>query len=214
MGAGHPAPMLIFLHHDLVFLPGSKTGTTALEGALRPHCSIEVRNPPRLRHMNVRRFRREWRPFLNASYGFDGQTVSILREPLEWLQSWFRYRSRDEIKATDRSTANMSFDSFIEAVLQDTPPPFADVGHQHFFATSPEGAVQIDHLFVYEQFDQAVAFFEQRLNVALHVPAKNVSPDRRAPLSPDLEAELRRKRADEFALYAQIAEKGYLRTRP
>lgn len=213
MGAGHPAPMLIFLRHNLVFLPASKTGTTAVEGALRPHCSIEVRNPPRLRHMNVRRFRREWRPFLQEAYGFDGETVSVLREPLSWLESWYRYRGRDQIKSTNRSTAGMSFDHFVEQVLQDEPPPFADVGSQFFFATSNTDEIEIDHLFVYEQFDRVVAFLEARLGQTLKLSEANVSPSRSARLSPDLEAELRRKWAKEFTLYARIAEAGHLQAK-
>lgn len=205
--------MLVFLKHNLVFLAAPKTGTTALEQVLRPHCSIELRNPPGLRHMAARRYYRQWAPFLRDSQRFEGQTMAVLREPLSWLQSWYRYRGRDAIKHTSRSTAGISFDQFIEGVLSDTPPDYANVGEQFYFATSPDGEVMVDHLFVYEQFDRPLTFLRDRLGRNLKLPEANVSPRRPLALSPDLEAALRRKRAAEFALYDQIAAVGHLRAR-
>ena len=202
--------MLIFMRHNLVFLAAPKTGTTALESELRPHCSIEVRNPPGMRHMGARRYRRQWAPFLRDVHKFEGETMAVLREPLSWLQSWYRYRSRDAIKGTSRSTAGISFDQFIEAVLAEDQPDFANVGEQEYFASLGNGKIGIDHLFTYEDFDKPLAFLCDRLGRNIKVPERNVSPARPLALSGDLETELRRKRANEFALYARIAEAGHL----
>ncbi len=203
--------MLVFIRHSLAYLATPKTGTTALEAALRPHCSVEVRNPPGLRHMSARRYQRQWAPFLREAHQFHGETMAVLREPVSWLESWYRYRGREQIAGTPRSTAEISFDKFIEGVLAEKPPAYADVGDQNFFATSGEGDVLIDHLFVYEQFDLPLAFLSNRLGRDLKIPKANISPKRKIQLAPDLEAELRSKRAAEFALYDQVASAGHLR---
>ncbi len=165
--------------------------------------------------MGARRYHREWAPFLREVHQFEGETMAVLREPLSWLQSWYRYRSRDAIKGTSRSTAGISFEQFIEAVLSDTPPDFAKVGEQDYFASLNSGEIGIDHLFCYEDFAKPVAFLSERLGHNIKLPERNVSPSASAflTLSAELMAELRRKRAREFALYARILEVGHLKAR-
>ena len=51
--------MLVFWKARLVLLAVPKTGTTALEEAFLPWADASFLNPPRLKHMTVRRYRRQ-----------------------------------------------------------------------------------------------------------------------------------------------------------
>jgi hypothetical protein len=57
--AGHGRTMLVFWKARLVFLAVPKTGSTALEAAFLPWADASFLNPPRLKHMTVRRYRRQ-----------------------------------------------------------------------------------------------------------------------------------------------------------
>ena len=204
--------MLIFLKQRLVFFAVPKTGTTALEEALRPFASIDLRDPPHLRHMNAGAYHRDVRPWLANTFDAQPETVAILRHPLERLRSWYRYRHAPVFKGTPDGVHGLSFDDFIAETLKDDPRPFGRIGSQDRFALGADDAVRIHHLFVYEQMDLALDFLDARIAKPFEMPELNVSPRAPAPLSPDLEAAVRRARAREFSLYDRVAAQGHLAT--
>src|SRR6478735_6787005 len=113
---------MIFLHKArLVILSQPKTGTTALEAVLSPRASISVSKPPELKHMSYRGFMTFVAPLIEATTGLDRsdyEVVSVMREPVDWLGSWYRYRTRDELKKPDNPrsvnfTGHLSFDDFV-----------------------------------------------------------------------------------------------------
>ena len=129
-----------------------------------------------------------------------------MREPRDWLGSWFRYRQRDEVDA-GKSTAGMSFDRFVNAWCDDPQPDFAAVGSQAKFL-QPKGEKGIDHLFRYEEIDTFLHFLEDRLNCEIILPRLNVSPPGDLGLEPDTETRLRKVAARDFALYDTLRASG------
>jgi hypothetical protein len=204
--------MLIFLKQNLVFFAVPKTGTTALEEALRPHCSIDLRDPPTLRHMNAGLYHNKWGPWLAETYDLRPQTMAILRDPLERLRSWYRYRQAPIFHGKPLSALGVPFEQFLEQTLAADPPAYAQVGSQDRFCLSAQDGVRIRHLFVYEDLPRATQFLEERLKRKVAMPVRNVSPRAQTPLSAELEARVRQARAREFRLYAKVAEQGYLET--
>jgi len=88
--------MLVFIAQKLVFLAMPKTGTTAIETAMDPWADAVFRTPSGLKHTNIQRFNRFYRkPFESHANG-DIETVCVVREPVDWLGSWYRYRSREQ----------------------------------------------------------------------------------------------------------------------
>lgn len=65
--------------------------------ALTPHSSILI---PRDRRSSTRRwqFNRYLRPWLEEKGYLELTTFGAIREPIEWLQSWWRYRARDDLQ--------------------------------------------------------------------------------------------------------------------
>ncbi|MCF6445635.1 hypothetical protein [Nereida sp. MMG025] len=199
--------MLIFFDPSLVFLAVPKTGTTAIELALKGKADIIFSKGRK--HINAQRYRNKIAPFLGDVFGQKPRTMAVMREPLDQLSSWYRYRARLE-PSNPNSTKAISFDQFVLDVLQDDPPQHARVGSQFGFVTSGKGKVLVDHLFAYERADTLHAFLRDHFG-AFSLSETNVSPKMKVSLSAEVEAELRRKRADDFALHDQImAAQGHL----
>lgn len=194
--------MMMFWKAGLVFLAVPKTGTQAYEAALGAHADAVLRHPPGLKHMTAQRFERKFRPLLPTLPGRRLETLAVIREPVDWLASWFRYRSRPQIDGKPASTAGLSFAAFVEGYLRDVQPPWARIGSQHRFVSAPDGTLLVDHLFAYEQQDALRRFLSERLGRRVETPpARNVSPALPVGLSDELAARLRAERPEEFALH-------------
>lgn len=198
--------MLVFPDKNLTFLATPKTGTTALETALRPHAQIIFAKGRK--HITARRYVQKVAPFLADTFGVTPDTCAVMRDPIAQIKSWYRYRARDEMAGTARSTRDISFDDFVRAVIADDPPEFAKIGSQHTFLTSKAGEVLVDHLFAYENQPELLAFLTRRFGVPIAPGRQNVSPPKDAPLSEDVAADLRTARAAEFALYERLTAAG------
>ena len=191
--------MLVFWDQRLAFLATPKTGSTAIAAALESLAAVSIQRPPMLKHTTVHRYRRFIGPYLEAASKDQFTLVALMREPRDWLGSWYRYRQREETDP-ERSTRGMSFDDFVRAWCEDPRPAFADVGSQERFLRPRQG-VGVDRLFRYEEIDSFVAFLEDRLNCEVILPRINVSPMGATDLSPQTEARMREVAAVDYALY-------------
>ncbi len=196
--------MLVFWDQRLVFLATPKTGSTAIAAALEPLAAVSVQRPPVLKHTTVHRFRRFVGPYLEAASKADWTVVALMREPRDWLGSWYRFRARDDQTDSSRSTREMSFDGFVQGWCRDPRPDYADVGSQAKFLRPRQGR-GADRLFRYEDFDSFVDFLEDRLGCEIVLPRLNVSPPGATELSPETEALMQVAAAEDFALYASLA---------
>lgn len=199
--------MLVFWKQKLVMLAVPKTGTTALEASLKPFASAIISDPPGMKHASLSRYRNVLEGFFEQRGRAPHEVMAVMREPIDWLGSWYRYRSRDQIAGKPNSTQGMDFDAFVEAWLLDKPPAFAQVGSQANFLTPDQGQDGIDHIFRYDRLEEAVRFLEDRLGTSLELPRRNVSPQKDLQLSPAIEARLRSEAAAEFSLWDKVCQK-------
>ena len=195
--------MLVFWDQRLVFLATPKTGSTAIATALESLAAVSIQRPPTLKHTTVQRFQRFLGPYLRVASGEEFTTVALMREPIDWLGSWYRFRQRDDMAEGSPSTRGMSFDDFANAYCETPQPAIANVGSQAKFLT-PEGKLPVDRIFRYEQIDTFVDFLEDRLGCEIHLPRVNVSPLGDLTLSAETEARLRKTMARDLALYASL----------
>lgn len=196
--------MLVFWDQRLSFLATPKTGSTAIAAALESLAAVSVQRPPLLKHTTVHRYRRFIGPYLAAASKEEFTLVALMREPRDWLGSWYRFRRREETEPL-RSTAGMSFDDFVRAWCQDPRPAFADVGSQARFLRPRQG-VGVDRLFRYEDIGGFVQFLGERLGCEVILPRLNVSPAGATELSAATEALLREAAAEDFALYRTLPD--------
>ncbi len=198
--------MLIFSAQSLAFIAVPKTGTTAVELALKPKADILFTKQHK--HMTARRFHAKIAPFLLKVYDLRPDRVAAIRNPEEQIRSWYRYRTRDAQKASDTSTMEKSFDEFVLAVISDDPPAYAAIGSQLKMLTSGRGEVLVHHLFAYESQPQFRTFLNNRFDEKIVFKQRNVSPDIHAPLEPATRKKLQAARAGEFDLYARVKDAG------
>jgi len=196
--------MLIFWNKKLAFLAVPKTGTTSIEASLCLKADIVLRNPPRLKHMTARMFEKKFAPVTSGEDVIKFETVAVMREPVDWLASWYRYRKRPQLAGKPASTEGISFDTFIESYLSDERPIYADIGSQFKFVTDKDGNVLVDHIFDYAHFSQLIAFLENKLDLSLELGHANKSPKEEVSLSPALLFELKRLYNKDFELYAKV----------
>ena len=200
--------MLMFHKAKLVFLAVPKTGTTAYANALEPLATMIVRDPPELKHAPVYRYNRFFRPMFEKFVGEDLTVMAVMREPIDWLGSWYRYRKRPFLDGQRTSTKDMSFDAFVDAYCTGDTPPFANVGNQARFLRPHQNGTRVTHVFRYEDQDGLTAFLEARLETKIATEKVNASPPEKLELSEDTEAKLKRKFALDFEVYESIKPGG------
>lgn len=196
--------MLIFIREKLVFFATPKTASTSVEMALGTTADIRISKLPNAKHTPFRKYKRLLEPFVLTLTGQEPDTVAMIREPVDWLGSWYRYRSRDELAGTPNSTAEISFDTFVESYLSDAPPEYARVGSQARFMSDKDGVIGMSHLFRYEDLDGLVRFLQMRVGKQFTLGRTNTSPPGEIKLAPTLRAELERTCSADFEIYNRL----------
>ncbi|WP_293575443.1 gamma-glutamyl kinase [Phaeobacter sp.] len=196
--------MLIFFKERLALLSVPKTGTTAYHAALAHRADLVISNPPELKHAPVYRYNRWIRPMFERVCDAELDLVAVMREPISWLGSWYRFRARAALDGHPNSTAGMSFDAFLKDACRGKPPAHANVGSQAKFLEPQPNGCAVKHLFRYEEPDALHSFLQERLQQSFELPQRNVSPALPLAVSNGTADLVRRKRAAEFALYESL----------
>lgn len=205
--------MLIFFEKKLVFLATPKTGSTAIEAALEPLASLAVQRPPALKHADLKSYHAFIAPWLKAATGEDFTTVALMREPLDWLRSWYRFRLRDDNEDPVHEMEGVSFEQFADGYGTPTgangandsgqaATSHAEIGSQSGFL-SHDGQ-RVDRIFRYEDIEAFTDFMEERLDCALILPRLNVPPSVDVSLSPEAQQRLSAVMAQDLALYQAL----------
>ncbi|MGB5864660.1 MAG: gamma-glutamyl kinase [Sulfitobacter sp.] len=196
--------MLVFFKERLAFLSVPKTGTTAYQSALAARADLAITNPPLLKHAPVYRYNRFIRPmFLNVCDA-EMELMAVMRDPVSWLGSWYRYRRRPFMQGRTNNTCDINFDEFVLAYMKGKRPGFAEVGNQLKFLERQPNGTGVTHLFRYEDQPRLKGFLEERLEMKITLARENESPAMNLALSADVEERFRRKFNDEFAFYDAI----------
>jgi hypothetical protein len=196
--------MLVFWEQRLVVLATPKAGSTAVAKALESLAVLSVQRPAALKHTSVSDYHRFVRPYLEATSGGHFTAVALMREPQEWLGSWYRFYQKDDHADTPFSTRGISFDTFVQAWCADTPPAYAAFGTQSDFLSPGQHPSGLNHLFRYADIGQFVLFLEDRLQCEIILPQVNVSPLATLTLSAASVAMMQHRAAADLALYAGL----------
>lgn len=195
--------MLISLKSNLAFLAMPKTGSTAIEAAIGPMCEIRFEGHPRVKHMNARRFERHMRPYLSGIGHGEIETFCLMREPIDWLSSWWRYRQRPQINGEPQSTKNMTFSQFARRYMEGDAK-VSTIGSQARFVTDGSGVPIVHRLFRYEDFAAVEALLRSRFPKLPPLERVNVSPAASPDLTEAQRAALKAHLAPEYAIYQSI----------
>jgi len=204
--------LLISVQKRLVFLSMTKTASTSIEEALAGHFDVVMRNPPSLKHVSYTGFMRMYAPILKKKCQLPRRkytVVCLFREPISWLESWYRYRSREQLKQGrrgrgERYTGHVTFTEFLEAYLRPEPPPFASVGEQYNFISKSNGEVGVDRVFRYDDIPSFQKFISETMNIEFTIPARNVSPAREVQVDAELIARVKQKISRSVEFYEKL----------
>jgi len=190
-----------------VLLAPTKTGSTSVEAAFFTHSQIILQSPPSFKHTTYAGFQRFLQPYL-ASGGFPRESYEVVcafREPVDWLSSWWRYRSREQLANPKNPrhrnyTGDISFEQFARAYM-DGSEQFAKVGRLSRFVSPRPGEPEVDRIFRYDRLDLLIDFLCEKVGEKVEVGSANASPHRSYSLSEECELELREFFAPEYRIY-------------
>lgn len=194
--------MLIFWEQRMVFLATPKAGSTAVEVALESLASVSLQRPTLLKHTDIATYRRHIGPWLLSQTGACFETIALMREPVDWLRSWYRFKQRDDHDDPAHQLAGVSFPDFARQYATADSPMRQEIGSQADFLTSDDGPV--DRIFRYEAIDDFIHHLEDRVGCAIELPRINVPPSIDVELDPQQEAMLRNAMARDLQLYATL----------
>lgn len=192
--------MMAMAHAGFVFLSMTKTGSTTIQREFERHALLVARRPPPMKHMTARFFESSMAPVL-AHYGFPRESyevVSMVREPVDWAASWWRYRARPGTEGRKSWTGDMGFDEFADRICTGE----VYLGSSAKFVSSLEGEVLVDRIYRYEHLDRAAAWMADKLGVKMpELAPVNVSPERAAAIDPATRAKLEAHYAADLEVY-------------
>ena len=198
--------MLIGVRKRFIFVANTKAASTAIERALMPYAEIHRGGSPAQKHIALHDVLAEY-DFL---FGQPGQAperffkFGVMREPIDWIGSWFRYRKGNEVESP--LPAEMSLAEFWargdwNIIRRD--------GRRHLQRdrfTAPDGTMLADMIIPYHELDAYLPAITAHLGVPGRLDRLNVSritPDD-APIPDTLRAEMRDFYAADYALWEQL----------
>jgi hypothetical protein len=199
---GYPRAMFAAPQHGFVFLSTTKTGSTAVENVFTPYAQLVARRPPSLKHMNAQGYAASLQPLL-AKHGFPRETydvVCVIREPIDWITSWWRYRSRPAAaeKEAKKYAGDLTLDEFCERFMDGE---FV-LGNMARFVRLRDGSCGVDVMFKYDHLDDLVVWMSEKIGIDVpHLPPANVSPPREDLMSAGVRARLEEHMAEHRSLY-------------
>lgn len=201
--------MMAFPEHGFVLLAMPKCASTSIETALAPYASLVIDKPPSRKHLGCAGFAKRIEPGLAAQGHPRGsyELVTMFRDPIAWLESWWRYRARLD-DGVDNSTHDLGFEEFARLYVDGDPTAPTPRGRPGRFLTV-DGVVQVDRVLAVERPDVWQAWFGERLGTEVCVERRNVSTERvAAELSDEMRAALVDYFAPEYAVRSRLQETG------
>ena len=126
--------MIIDYKNKLIFLATTKTASTSIETQLRKkkYCGF-VGEYSALKHIDLNKIKM----IQNALNIQDFKVWCVIRHPVDKSISWYNYRSRDQIKTTNRYLGNKSYKEYLNSMTtydlnehNDSKQVFDDRGNQ------------------------------------------------------------------------------------
>jgi len=203
--------MIALPSHGFVMLSMPKCASTSLVQVIAGQAEAVLRINPKLKHINCEQFHELMVPVLRKG-GYrrkDYEVVSLFREPVEWLESWYRYRKRPALieENSRRYTGEQSFEQFTVDYLERRRKVRGRPAR--FIAMGDDLAIGVDRLFALERPDAWQGWLMEKVGTELSFGTDNVSIVRQTPeLTAATRARLEDYFAPEYDIYSHLRETG------
>tara|TARA_Y100000296_G_scaffold80962_1_gene107209 strand:+ start:1210 stop:1779 length:570 start_codon:yes stop_codon:yes gene_type:complete len=187
----------------------TKAASTSIESELSNFFNISISGEHIVKHINFRNYESKVLPMLSNFVSTERiETMCIIREPVSWVRSWYKYRSRESILQTGKKNnycGHLTFEQFVlEYMKPSKRESFANLNTQWDFVKDKNNELGINHLFKYDELDTFKNFVEKRIGKSLTIPSLNVSPNVDSDLSAETSKKLKRYLAKDIELYEGI----------
>jgi hypothetical protein len=203
--------MLALPGHGFVMLSLPKTASTSLVRSIAGQAEMVLRINPKLKHINCAQFHELIVPVLRKG-GYqrkDYELVSLFREPVEWLESWWRYRKRPALhkESSQRYTGDQSFEEFTVDYLARRQTVRGRPAR--FIAMGDDLDIGVDRLFALERPEAWQGWLAEKVGKELTFRTDNISTERQAPeLTSKTRSRLETYFAPEYDIYSRLRETG------
>ncbi len=206
--------MLVFVKERLVLIDVPKCATTSVNSVLRPQTNIIIGGSPNLKHLKFREAFCMLDLLLSGKFDIrEFEFVSLFRNPVEWMYSWYCYRSRNELKNPlhpnhlNRVVEGMSFESFCSTYLQGGERLKCHPSSYQFdFVSDNDELLGVDKCFSFHSLDFFESWLSERLDRKLVFPKKNSSSTLgNSNLSDDVLGRFCLKYPNDFRLFEKLA---------
>lgn len=206
--------MLINTHKKFIFVSNTKTASTSIEVLLRDYSQIAITDPPALKHMPYKKIvDLFYKLFKESQYDInDFYAFGVFREPVDWVISWFNYRSRKGIanpKNRDHSTylGNISFEDYVDSLHHDWLQPQKNRFVNH------KGENAMNFLIEYDRLEQDFNFVWKQLGITdqtWSLPHRNKSENiriKREEVSYPIEKKIKDYFAEDYEFLEEVKSK-------
>lgn len=168
--------MLIGVEKRFIFVANTKSASTSIEHLLMPYSEVIHGGNARRKHSALRKVLGEYR-FLFAQPEFAPETFfrfGVMREPIDWMGSWFRYRKGKGRKV--QLPREMSFAEYwAETVSKAGDPRKTRRPNQHDIFVDRSGAPIVDVIIPHHRLDAYLGEICELLGIPFELAEKNVS---------------------------------------
>lgn len=199
--------MLIGVEKRFIFVANTKAASTSVEHLLLPYSDIVRSGNSQRKHIPMKQVLNSY-PFLFEQPNFQPDSFfrfGVMRHPLEWIKSWYRYRKGN--KVTNPLAENMDFSAFW--AQKDWNILRADrtkhLQSQMFY--SPHDEPLMDVIIPHHRLDEMFGNICEKLEIKGSLAQKNASLLKDTEIIPEtLKSEILEFYAKDFALFEQLDE--------
>lgn len=209
--------MHLSIKYGFAFLCVPKCASTSIEAALNDSSDIRFSGNPHLKHMNARDFNAIILSYIQSKISEAKiESFCVMRNPTDWVFSWYRFRQRDVLKNPSHPgaanyTGDMSFDEFVAAYLQKkNKPDFANITTQRNFFLMPDGSIGVDNVFSMDRLDLVAEFISTKTGKQAKLSVKNTSAPSNFLLDKALEEKLYEFLKLDYSIFEQVSRNGVL----
>ena len=167
--------MMIDIEKRFIFAANSKAASTSIEHVLTPYSKFKRRGTPQEKHIGLfEAFHKD--PYLSKLTPEDRSDYfifGVMREPLEWILSWYRYRKGN--KVSNPLPTDMSFADFWMAkdwnILRNNGSKYL----QKDIFCGPAGKVLADVIVPHHCLTEMMGDIFAKLGIEGDLPKKNMS---------------------------------------
>lgn len=171
--------MIINFDHKLAFVCTTKCASTSIEKFMRKGERIELTGSPQMKHKDAIFFKKKIKPFLTTAFP-DSEFVSfaLIREPIFWLMSWWKYRQRPNAPENVK-TNNISFNDYVLDFMKpiDQRLPSSKLKYPRNWIIDDDGFVVVDKVFTVDKIEELEAFLTRQTGSEVYLEHLNKSTD-------------------------------------